>query len=248
LYRQGKLSRSPFKLIQGYIYSLPEHKDKIVEKLKEIIPPYVKNAVEIVLTQKKIFTLNYLVETTKGTYETMEYYLDNVFCKQLNWLSYGYHGSYKIYWNSKYSRQELEKEFLKELSELHKEIKVKSKDFEKTVEKLLDSYLFSLPLKVEKDSTGTPSGKYFDLSYKIYFFDIPVHLKVEVKSYIPNLYQVALFYKKIREFKYGTIIPVLVAPAFPSVVYQTFGDTIYLVPLRKLEEIVKVIISTKVTR
>jgi hypothetical protein len=66
LYRQGKLSRSPFKLIQGYICSLPEHKEKIVEKLKEIIPPYVKNAVEIVLAQKKIFTLNYLVETTKG--------------------------------------------------------------------------------------------------------------------------------------------------------------------------------------
>jgi hypothetical protein len=168
-----------------------------------------------------------------------------VFSRQLNWIKNSYYKGFKIFWNSNFDKEGLLEDFVKRLSEVHRNIKVQGKEFEKEVERLLDRYLLNLPIKVEKDSTGTPSGKYFDLSYKLYLFDQPIHLKVEIKSYIPNLYQVALFYKKVREFKYGSVVPVMIAPAFPSVVYQTFGDTVYLLPLRKLEEITKVVLSTR---
>jgi hypothetical protein len=248
LYRQGKIVRSPFKTIQGYIYSLPEQKDKIVEKLKEIVPPYVWNAVNLIVSQRRMFTLNHLVEVTNGNYETLEYYLDNVFGKELNRVKHAYYKSFKVYWSSEFEMKDLKKDFLQELSEKHREIKVKSREFEKRVEELLDKYLFSMPFKVEKTSRGTPSGKFFDLSYVLYIFHQPVHLKVEVKSYIPNVYQVAMFYRKVREFKHGTVIPVIVAPAFPSIVYQTFGDIVYLLPFDKLEKIVEVVLSTKTTQ
>ena len=245
LYRYGHLVRSPFKTSQGYIYSLPEHKDKILNKLQQIVPAYVRNSLQLILTQKKIFTLNELVELTNGNFETMEYYLTQVFSRQLNWIKNSYYKGFKIFWSSNFDKEGLLEDFVKRLSEVHRNIKVQGKEFEKEVERLLDRYLLNLPIKVEKDSTGTPSGKYFDLSYKLYLFDQPIHLKVEIKSYIPNLYQVALFYKKFREFKYGSVVPVMIAPAFPSVVYQTFGDTVYLLPLRKLEEITKVVLSTR---
>jgi len=251
LYRKGKLNRSPFKTLYGYIYALPEHKDKIIEKLQEVVPPYVKNAVQLLMTQRKIFVLNDLVELTSANdYETMEYYLDNVFARQLNWIKYSYHKSFKIYWNAKFKQEELYDDFLKELSKTYERIKVQGVNFEKEVRETLDAYLFSLPFKVEKESKGTPSGKYFfDASYKLFLFNqnLPIHLKVEIKSFIPNLLVVAHFYRKIREYSHGTVIPIMIAPAFSSISYKTFGDILYLTPFNKLKEFINNIIGKTVS-
>jgi hypothetical protein len=241
LYKHGHLVRSPFKTFYGFIYSLPQHKDKIIEKLKEIVPPYVRQSIEI-LAQRKIFTLNELVEKTHGNFETLEYYLDNIFSKQLRWINYSYHKSFKIYWNAKFNKEELYPVFLRELSQTYSRIKSDSLKFEKEVKELLDTYFLNLPFRVVKSETGTPSKKYFDVAYKIYLFgenSQPIHLKIEIKSFVPGLIQVTQFYRKVREFCHASIIPVMIAPAFPSVVYQTFGDVLYLVPFEKLKEFIK---------
>ena len=69
---------------------------------------------------------------------------------------------------------------------------------------------------------------------------------MEIKSYIPTLNQVTYFWRKIREFKHGFIIPVIIAPAFSSVVYKSFGDILYLVKYNKLKEFVeKLMVSLK---
>jgi hypothetical protein len=244
---RGRLIRVPLLLRSGYIYALPEHNERLIDKLKEVIPASVKNALNLLMNQRKIFVLNELVEETHGSYETMEYYLDRVFSKQLNWIKYSYHKSFKIYWNSKYAMEELLPDLEKEISEVHKRIKIMGENFEKEVEELLDDYLLNLPFKVEKTSAGTPSCKYFDLAYKLYLFgDIkqPIHLKVEIKNHIPNLNEVTYFWRKTREFRFGSVIPIMIAPAFPSVVYKSFGDILYLVKYDKMKEFVN---SLKVT-
>jgi hypothetical protein len=120
-------------------------------------------------------------------------------------------------------------------------IKKQGVEFEREVKELFESYLSRLGLKFEKTSTGTPTGKYFDLSYNLYLFKSkPLQLKVEIKSYVPNLYQVACFYRKVREFKFGYVLPVLIAPGFPTNVYQTFGDVVYLLTVRDLKKSVKI--------
>lgn len=240
LYRRGKVVRSPFKIVHGYVYALPKDKEKIIEKLKEMVPPYVRNSLELIVNQRKLFTLNSLVELTSGDYESTEYYLDNVFCKQLRWISNGYHKSFKVYWNAKYTKEELLEEFEKELSEIHRRIKVEGSQYEEKVRELLDSYLLRLPFKVEKYSRGTPSGKYyFDSAYNLYLLgEYPLQLKVEIKNHIPNLNEIAFFWRKVREYRHGVIIPVVIAPAFPSVVYRSFGDILFLVRFDKLRQFV----------
>jgi hypothetical protein len=242
LYLKGKLVRVPLLLRSGYIYALPEHNERLIDKLKEVIPASVKNALNLLMNQRKIFVLNELVEETHGSYETMEYYLDRVFSKQLNWIKYTYYKSFKIYWNAKYSKEELITDLEKEISEIHRKIKIMGDKFEKEVEELLDDYLLNLPFKIEKTSAGTQSGKFFDLAYKLYLFgDIkqPIHLKVEIKNHIPNLNEVTYFWRKTREFRFGSVIPIIIAPAFPSVVYKSFGDILYLVKYDKLKEFVE---------
>ena len=227
--------------MKGYIYALPRDKDKVINKIKEMTPPYVRNALEIVMSRRKLFTLNSLVEMTSGNFESIEYYLDNVFARQLNWIKYGYHKSFKIYWNAKYSKEELLEDFEKEISEIHRRIKVEGSKFEEEVKELLDGYLLNLPVKVESYSKGTPSGKYFfDLAYNLYLFnEFPIQLKIEIKNHIPNLNEVAFFWRKTRELRHGFIIPIMIAPAFPSVVYRSFGDILYLVKYDKLKEFVE---------
>ena len=241
MYRSGVVVRSTFKTQYGYIYAKPEMRSSIIDKLKEIIPPSVKNALSMIASQYRIFTLNQLVETTRGSYETMEYYLDNVFARQLNWVSFGYHKSFKIYWNSKHKKEELLEEFEKRIEEIHREIKEKGTEFEAEVKELLDSYLLKLPVQIEKSETGTPSGKFFDMAYKLYLFGErqPIHLKVEIKNHIPSLNEVAFFWRKTKEFRYGSVIPIMIAPAFPSVVYKNFGDMLYLVKYESLKEYIK---------
>ena len=239
LYRYGHLARSQFKTAYGYIYALPKDKDKIIDKLQKVVPPYVRNAVQVLLSARKIFTLNSLVEQTNGDYETLEYYLDRVFSKQLNWIKWGYHKSFKIYWNAKFTKEELLDDFLKELSKTYERIKIEGDRFEKEVERFLDDYLLNLPIKVVKVSSGVKDRTYFfDVAYDIFLFDEikPIKLKVEIKSYLPSVMQVAYFYRKTREFTHGSVIPVIIAPAFPSAVYKTFGDIVYLVPYNKLKE------------
>ena len=234
--------RVPLLLRSGYIYALPEHNDRLIEKLKEAIPASVKNAVNLIMNQRKLFILNELVEENQGSYETMEYYLDRVFAKQLNWIKYTYYKSFKIYWNAKYSKEELLPDLEKEVSEVHRRIKVMGEAFEKEVEELLDRYLLNLPFKVEKTSVGTQTGKFFDLAYKLYLFGDekqPIHLKIELKNHIPNLNEITAFWRKTREFRFGSVIPIVIAPAFPSVVYQNFGDILYLIKYDKLKDFLK---------
>jgi hypothetical protein len=115
LYKYNHLTRSPFKTSQGYIYSLPEHKDKIVKKLEEVVPCYVRNSLQLLLTQKKMFTLNELVELTNGNFETLEYYLTEVFSKQLNWIKNSYYKGFKVFWSSSFEKEELVEDFVKGL-------------------------------------------------------------------------------------------------------------------------------------
>jgi len=227
----------------GYIYYVKKDKDKVIQKLKELTPPYVRNAIELLMNQKKVFTLNSLVELTHGNFESMEYYLDKVFKKQLNWIENSYYKSFKIYWNSRYSKDELLEDFKKSLSKIHKKTREEGIKFEREIRRMLDEYLMNLPFKVVKDPKVTVDGKYFfDAAYSLYMFgdtNLTVKLRVEIKSYIPSLNQVAFFWRKIRMFRHGVVIPVIIAPAFPSVVYKSFGDILYLVKYDKLKEFVE---------